>query len=309
MPNLKPPITDVAMALDYRQRILAAIPAASSFSPLMTLYLTDNMQVSEIARVRDNEFIHAIKYYPAGATTNSENGVTDITTVMPVLEEMARLGVPLLIHGEVTDTDIDIFDREEKFIDTVLSPLLDRLPELKVVLEHITTSQAARFVSEQSSNIAATITPHHLLLNRNDLLAGGVRPHFYCLPILKRDIHQKALIEAAISGNPRFFLGTDSAPHARHTKETDCGCAGIYSAAGAIELYTEVFDQHNALDKLEGFASYFGADFYGLPRNTAEIVLEKKAWTMPLEFSLGKDSVVPMRAGEELEWSVTEVIE
>jgi dihydroorotase len=307
MPNLKPPIANVEMALDYRQRILEVVPEGMPFSPLMTLYLTDKLSVSEIAKAQENEFIHAIKYYPAGATTNSENGVTDINAVMPVLEEMARLGLPLLIHGEVTDADIDIFDREEKFIDTILSPLLDRIPELKIVLEHITTSQAVQFVSEQNTNIAATITPHHLLYNRNDLLAGGVRPHFYCLPILKRDIHQKALGDAAISGNSRFFLGTDSAPHARHTKETDCGCAGIYSAAGAIELYTEFFDQQNALDKLEGFASHFGADFYGLPRNTAELVLEKKAWSMPQEFRFGDYTVVPMRAGEEVEWSVTEV--
>jgi dihydroorotase len=308
MPNLNPPVTTVDMGVDYRQRILDALPSDTTFSPLMTLYLTDNLSITEVRRAHDSEFVHAIKYYPEGATTNSENGVTNIDTVMPALEEMAKLGLPLLIHGEVTDADVDIFDREEKFLDTILCPLLQKLPELKVVLEHITTAQAVEFVSEQNSNIAATITPHHLLFNRNDLLAGGVRPHFYCLPILKRNIHQQALAKAATSGNPRFFLGTDSAPHARHTKETDCGCAGIYSAAGAIELYTEFFDQHNALEKLEGFASHFGADFYGLPRNSGEIVLEKKAWTMPNEFPLGDNSVVPMRAGEEIEWSVVEII-
>ncbi|HAO89082.1 MAG TPA: dihydroorotase, partial [Gammaproteobacteria bacterium] len=254
MPNLKPPVTTVEQALAYRQRILNALPTDTNFSPLMTLYLTDNLAQEELVRLSEEPAVVAVKYYPAGATTNSDSGVSSIDRVMPSLEVMAKRGIPLLIHGEVTDGEIDIFDREQRFIDTVLTPLRAQLPELKVVLEHITTANAVEFVSEQSSNVAATITVHHLLYNRNHLLAGGVRPHFYCLPVLKRNSHQLALIEAATSGNPKFFLGTDSAPHPKGDKEAACGCAGIYTAAGALELYAEVFDQADALDRLGGFA-------------------------------------------------------
>ncbi|HBJ89465.1 MAG TPA: dihydroorotase, partial [Gammaproteobacteria bacterium] len=252
MPNLKPPVTTVEQALAYRQRILNALPTDTNFSPLMTLYLTDNLAQEELVRLSEEPAVVAVKYYPAGATTNSDSGVSSIDRVMPSLEVMAKRGIPLLIHGEVTDGEIDIFDREQRFIDTVLAPLRAQLPELKVVLEHITTANAVEFVSEQSSNVAATITVHHLLYNRNHLLAGGVRPHFYCLPVLKRNSHQLALIEAATSGNPKFFLGTDSAPHPKGDKEAACGCAGIYTAPGALELYAEVFDQADALDRLEG---------------------------------------------------------
>ncbi|HAU25271.1 MAG TPA: dihydroorotase, partial [Gammaproteobacteria bacterium] len=250
MPNLKPPVTTVEQALAYRQRILNALPTDTNFSPLMTLYLTDNLAQEELVRLSEEPAVVAVKYYPAGATTNSDSGVSSIDRVMPSLEVMAKRGIPLLIHGEVTDGEIDIFDREQRFIDTVLTPLRAQLPELKVVLEHITTANAVEFVSEQSSNVAATITVHHLLYNRNHLLAGGVRPHFYCLPVLKRNSHQLALIEAATSGNPKFFLGTDSAPHHKGDKEAACGCAGIYTAPGALELYTEVFDPADALDRL-----------------------------------------------------------
>src|SRR5690606_11671670 len=247
----------------------------SNFEPLMTLYLTDGMSVREIEEAKASGLVHAVKYYPAGATTNSDNGVTAIDKVYPVLEAMAELGMPLLIHGEVTNPEIDIFDREQVFIDTVLQPLVNRYPTLRIVLEHITTRQAAQFVAQASDNLAATITAHHLLYNRTHMLSGGIRPHLYCLPILKRNIHQQALIEAATSGNPRFFLGTDSAPHARHLKEHACGCAGSYTAPAALELYAEAFDQAQALDKLEGFASLYGADFYGLPRNTGHVVLQQ----------------------------------
>jgi len=306
MPNLKPPVTSVADALAYRDRILQATPAGSSFQPLMTLYLTDNTSVEEVELAHRSEFIHAIKYYPSGATTNSEHGVSSIERVYPTLERMAELGIPLLMHGEVTDTAIDIFDREQAFIESVLAPLLQRFPRLRIILEHITTSQAVRFVEEQAENIAATITVHHLLYNRNHLLAGGIRPHFYCLPILKRNSHQEALIAAAISGNSKFFLGSDSAPHPLQDKESSCGCAGIYSAPAAIELYAEVFERCNALDKLEGFASFYGADFYGLPRNKTQIKLIKSTWEMPEEFQLGAHSVVPIRANEPVSWRVDE---
>ena len=305
MPNLKPPVTSVTAALAYRERILAACPAANSFDPLMTLYLTDTLPVAEVERAVANAHVHAIKYYPAGATTNSDNGVTKLEKVYPALEKMAELGLPLLIHGEVTNSEIDIFDREKIFIDTLLAPLVSRLPELKIVLEHITTQHAAEFVMQASSNVAATITVHHLLYNRNDLLTGGVRPHLYCLPILKRSVHQEALLAAATSGNPNFFLGTDSAPHARSTKEHACGCAGVYSAPAALELYAEVFEHCNALDKLEGFASFFGADFYGLPRNKTRITLEKAAWQMPAHYAYLDEEIIPVRANETVLWRVT----
>lgn len=305
MPNLKPPITTTAAARDYRQRILDAVPQGLAFEPLMTLYLTDQLSPQEITKARESEVIIAVKYYPAGATTNSDSGVTEISKIYPVIERMIDEELPLLIHGEVTDHEIDIFDREQCFIDEVLAPLTQRYPELKVVLEHITTKNAVDFVKSQKSNIAATITVHHLLYNRNDLLAGGVRPHFYCLPILKRNIHQQALLNAATSGNPQFFLGTDSAPHEKHLKESDCGCAGIYSAPGAIELYAEVFESQNALDKLEGFSSFFGPDFYSLPRNKQSICLTKKPWTMDQNFQFDNSSVIPIRAGETINWQIS----
>lgn len=302
MPNLKPPVTTVEQALAYRQRILNALPTDTNFSPLMTLYLTDNLAQEELVRLSEEPAVVAVKYYPAGATTNSDSGVSSIDRVMPSLEVMAKRGIPLLIHGEVTDGEIDIFDREQRFIDTVLTPLRAQLPELKVVLEHITTANAVEFVSEQSSNVAATITVHHLLYNRNHLLAEGVRPHFYCLPVLKRNSHQLALIEAATSGNPKFFLGTDSAPHHKGDKEAACGCAGIYTAPGALELYAEVFDQADALDRLEGFASLYGPRFYGLPVNTEKISLVRDSWQMEESFQFGSNTVIPVRAGETLHW-------
>ncbi len=305
MPNLKTPVTSVSAALAYRQRILAAVPEELSFEPLMTLYLTEELSSDEIVRAHESEFIHAIKYYPAGATTFSESGIDSVDKIFPALEKMVELNLPLLIHGEVTDKTVDIFDREAVFIETVLQPIIEKYPELRVVLEHITTSQAVDFVTEQSDRVAATITVHHLLYNRNHLLAGGVRPHFYCLPVLKRDSHQKALVTAAISGNPKFFLGTDSAPHACSIKETNCGCAGIFSAPAALELYTELFEQSGALDKLEGFASLFGPDFYQLPRNEKRITLQKDSWQMPAEFALGADSVVPIRASSTIKWRVS----
>jgi dihydroorotase len=302
MPNLKPPVTTVESALAYRERIMAALPAGSDFQPLMTLYLTDTLSPAEIDKAQASGKIQAVKYYPAGATTNSDSGVTDIEKVYPVLERMAAIGMPLLVHGEVTDSQVDIFDREARFIEHTLAPLHQRYPELKIVLEHITTRQAVEFVQAGSEQLAATITVHHLLYNRNHLLAGGVRPHFFCLPILKRDSHQQALIEAATSGSKRFFLGTDSAPHSRANKETACGCAGIYTAPAALELYAEVFEQAGALDKLEGFASHHGPDFYGLPRNTEQLVLSKQDWTMPAQFPLGDAEVIPIRAGEPVQW-------
>ena len=307
MPNLKPPVIDTASARAYRDQIIANIPAGLSFEPLMTLYLTDAMQPEEIAVAKASGFVKAVKYYPAGATTNSENGVTHIDNVSAVLEAMAKAGMPLLIHGEVTDSHIDIFDREKIFIDTILAPLVKRFPTLKIVLEHITTKHAVDFVTAAGPNIAATVTAHHLLYNRTDMLAGGIRPHLYCLPILKRNIHQQALIDAVTSGNPQFFLGTDSAPHIRGTKETACGCAGCYTAFAALELYAAVFEQADALDKLEGFSSHFGPDFYGLPRNTRQIRLERSPWTVPADYAFGPERVVPLRAGEQLQWRVAEI--
>ena len=306
MPNLKPPITSVSDALAYRERIMQCVPHGMSFNPLMTLYLIDNLPTGELSKLADEPHVAAIKYYPAGATTNSESGVTSIDKVMPVLEKMADLEIPLLVHGEVTDHDVDIFDREQRFIDQVLCPLRARLPELKVVLEHITTQQAVEFVFSENERVGATITVHHLLFNRNDMLASGVRPHFYCLPILKRSSHQHALVEAATSGNPSFFLGTDSAPHARHDKESDCGCAGVYTAPAAIELYAEVFEHAGALDKLENFASQFGPRFYGLDPNKGAITLERSEWSMPAQYDLGTDTVIPVRAGGSLSWRLRE---
>jgi len=304
MPNLSPPITTTAQALEYRARILAALTKGVKFEPLMTLYLTNNTSVEEIRTAKASGVIHAVKLYPAGATTNSDAGVTDLRNCYAALEEMQRCNMPLLVHGEVTNSDIDIFDREALFIERVMQPLLKDLPNLRVIFEHITTKDAAQFVAEAPDTIAATITPQHLLYNRNAMLVGGIRPHFYCLPILKRETHREALIEAACSGSKKFFLGTDSAPHAQHTKETDCGCAGCYSAHTAIELYAEAFDAAGALDKLEGFASFFGADYYGLPRNTESITLRREDWTVPSTLGFGEHQLVPLRAGEILKWKL-----
>jgi dihydroorotase len=304
MPNLRPPVTTTGQALAYRERILAALPAGMEFEPLMTLYLTDNTGADEIRKAKQSGLIHAVKLYPAGATTNSEAGVTDLRQTYAALEEMQRCGMPLLVHGEVTDPVVDVFDRESVFIARILIPLLRDLPELRVVFEHITTSDAAQFVSEAADNIAATITAHHLLYNRNAMLVGGIRPHYYCLPLLKRETHREALVIAATSGSRKFFLGTDSAPHAQHTKENACGCAGCYTAHAAIEMYAEVFEQADALEKLEGFASYFGADYYGLPRNTQKITLNKAEWQVPLTVGFGDHRLVPLRAGEKMKWKL-----
>ena len=304
MPNLKPPVTTTALAGAYRERILAARPAGSDFEPLMTLYLTDATPPAEIAAAKASGFVHGVKLYPAGATTNSDSGVTDIRRCDETLAEMARLGMPLLIHGEVTDAEIDVFDREAVFIDRILGPLLQRHPTLRVVFEHITTRDAAQFVRDAGPNIAATITAHHLLYNRNALFQGGIRPHNYCLPVLKREVHRAALVEAAISGSAKFFLGTDSAPHARHTKEADCGCAGCYTALTALELYAEAFEAAGALDKLEGFASHFGPDFYRLPRNAGRVTLLREPYQVPSDLPYGSDRLTPFRAGETLRWQM-----
>jgi len=302
MPNLKPPVATTEQALAYRERIRAALPAGSGFEPLMTLYLTDRTTPDEITRARHSGAVVACKLYPAGATTNSESGVTDIPRLKPVLEAMREIGMPLLVHGEVTDETVDIFDREPVFIERVLRPLLNDVPGLKVVLEHVTTAEAVNFVRSGPETLAATITPHHLLYNRNALFAGGIRPHVYCLPVLKRERHRLALVEAATSGHPRFFLGTDSAPHAIGTKECGGGCAGIFSAHAALEFYAEVFDRAGALDRLEGFASRHGPDFYGLPRNQERITLIREPWTLPERYAFGDSRVVPMGAGETLGW-------
>jgi dihydroorotase len=302
MPNLKPPVTTVEQAKEYRQRILTALEPGLSFTPLMTLYLTESMPADEITRASESGFVHAVKFYPAGATTHSEAGARDLVHCEAVIARMAEVGMPLLVHGEVTDPEVDIFDREAVFIDRHLMPLLKRHPNLKVVMEHITTEQAVQFVNSQPGNVAATITAHHLLYNRNALFQGGIRPHFYCLPVLKREQHRQALVAAATSGSPKFFLGTDSAPHAKSLKEAACGCAGIYTAHAALELYAEAFDKANALDKLEGFASHFGPDFYGLPRNQDSITLARKPWVVPLNYSYGDSELVPLRAGEVVEW-------
>ena len=302
MPNLKPPVTTVEMAAAYRERILAARPAGSTFEPLMTLYLTEATTADEVRKAKASGFVHGIKLYPAGATTNSDAGVRDVSNAMVALEAMAEVGMPLLVHGEVTDPAVDVFDREAVFIDTVFEPLLKRLPGLRVVFEHITTRQAAEYVASAGDNIAATITAHHLLMNRNALFTGGIRPHHYCLPVLKRESHREALLAAATSGSKKFFLGTDSAPHARHTKENACGCAGMYTANAAIELYAEAFDAAGALDKLEAFASFNGPDFYQLPRNTDTLSLVREPWQVPASLTYGNDELIPLRAGEYVQW-------
>ena len=301
MPNLKPPVTTAAQALAYADRIRAAVPEGLHFEPLMTLYLTDRLPPDEIARARDAGVV-AVKLYPAGATTNSDAGVTDLRHTRPTLEAMQRLGLPLLVHGEVTDPAIDLFDREAVFIDTQLIPLRRDFPELKIVFEHITTREAAQYVAEAGAHTAATITAHHLLYNRNALFTGGVRPHYYCLPVLKRETHRLALVAAATSGSDRFFLGTDSAPHPAHLKEHASGCAGCYTAHAAIEMYAEVFDQAGALHQLEAFASFNGADFYGLPRNTSTITLRRESWMPPESFAFGQTELKPLRSGEALPW-------
>jgi dihydroorotase len=304
MPNLRPPVTTIEQAQAYRARILAVLPAGAKFEPLMTLYLTDNTSAEEIHKAKASGIVHAVKLYPAGATTNSDAGVTDLRKTYAALEEMQRCGMPLLVHGEVTDPAVDVFDREAVFIARVLQPLLKDLPELRVVFEHITTRDAAEFVASATENIAATVTAHHLLYNRNALFQGGIRPHYFCLPVLKREIHREALVRAATGGSRKFFLGTDSAPHAQHTKENDCGCAGCYTAHAAIEMYAEVFEQTGALDKLEGFASFFGADFYGLPRNTDKVTLRKESWQVPNSIPFGELRLVPLRAGEKMNWKL-----
>jgi dihydroorotase len=301
MPNLKPPVRTVDEASAYRDRILAAIPDGMSFEPLMTLYLTDNTTPDEIAKAKESGFVKAVKYYPAGATTNSDSGVSDILKVTDALQAMESVGLPLLLHGEVTSADIDMFDRETVFIESILKPLIEKMPSLRIVLEHITTQQAAEFVTESPDHIGATLTPQHLLYNRNAMFQGGIRPHYYCLPILKREAHREALVAAATSGNKKFFLGTDSAPHVTGAKEASCGCAGIYSAHAAIEFYAEAFEKANALDKLEGFASHFGPDFYGLPRNTDQITLVKEEHTVSATHPAG---VTPLRANETLGWKL-----
>ena len=304
MPNLRPPVTTTEMAAAYRQRILDALPAGMRFEPLMTLYLTDNTTADEIRKAKDSGFVHGVKLYPAGATTNSDSGVTNIGHCVKALEAMEQCGMPLLVHAEVTDADVDVFDREKVFIERHMIPLLQRFPALRVVFEHITTRDAADFVSAAPAHIGATITAHHLLMNRNAMFSGGIRPHHYCLPVLKREEHRQALIQAVISGNPKFFLGTDSAPHPRSAKEAACGCAGMYTAHAAIELYAEVFEAAGALGRLEAFAAFHGADFYGLPRNASQITLKKEAWKVPDSLPMGADVLVPLRAGQEVGWKL-----
>jgi dihydroorotase len=302
MPNLQPPVTTTAQALAYRERILAALPAGSGFQPLMTLYLTDRTAAADINAAVASGLVQAVKLYPAGATTHSDAGVTDIRNTYPALEAMLEQGMPLLVHAEVTDPEVDVFDREQVFINRILEPLTVRYPGLKVVLEHATTREGIDFVKSAPDTVAATITAHHLLLNRNAMFRGGLQPHAYCLPVLKRETHREALLEAAISGNRKFFLGTDSAPHARERKESSCGCAGIYTAHAALELYAQAFEDAGALQRLEDFASHFGPDFYGLPRNTATVTLEKTDWQVPASYALGDSTLVPMHAGQTLHW-------
>jgi dihydroorotase len=305
MPNLRPPVTSSAMAEAYRERILAALPAGMNFVPLMTLYLTDNTSPEEIARARASGFVHGVKLYPAGATTNSDSGVTDLNNCQAALAAMEKHGLPLLVHAEVTDADVDVFDREKVFIERHMIPLLQRFPALRVVFEHITTRDAADFVREAPAHVGATITAHHLLMNRNAMFNGGIRPHHYCLPVLKREEHRQALVAAAVSGNPKFFLGTDSAPHPKAAKEAACGCAGMYTAHAAIEFYAEAFEAAGALDRLEAFASFYGADFYGLPRNSEKITLIRESWRVPETLPLGEGDLVPLRAGQEVAWKLT----
>jgi dihydroorotase len=304
MPNLNPPITTTAAAGAYRERIRHALSSTSAFEPLMTIYLTDDTSADEIARVKQSGFVHAVKYYPAGATTNSQSGVTSLAHASPALAAMERHGVVLSIHGEVTDPDVDIFDRERVFVERELAAIVHDFPGLRVVLEHITTQEAAAFVTSAPPTVAATITPQHLLYARNALFAGGLRPHLYCLPVPKREAHRRALVAAATSGNPKFFLGTDSAPHAKGAKEQACGCAGCYSAPVALPSYAEAFDDAGALDRLEGFASLHGAAYYGLPPNTGSITLVKESWRVPDTFPFGDETIVPLRAGENLRWRV-----
>jgi dihydroorotase len=304
MPNLRPPVSTADAARAYYDRIRQALPATLIFEPLMTLYLTDNMAAEEISRAYQDGVVKAVKLYPAGATTNSDSGVTSLAKCAAVLAEMEKSGMPLLIHGEVTDAEIDVFDREKVFIERHLQPLLKDFPGLKVVFEHITTKDAAEFVAQGSDNLAATITAHHLLMNRNAMFTGGIRPHHYCLPVLKRETHRQALVKAAISGSPKFFLGTDSAPHPKSAKETSCGCAGMYTAHAAIELYAEAFEAAGALDKLEGFASFYGPDFYHLPRNTDKITLRKEEWLVPESIPFADDVLVPLRAGQTIAWKL-----
>jgi dihydroorotase len=304
MPNLKPPVTTTASALHYRDRILGELPDASDFEPLMTLYLTDDTPPDEIARAKLSGHIHGVKLYPAGATTHSAAGVTRISRCFHTLERMEQIGLPLLVHGESTDPAIDVFDREKAFLEETLGPLVERFPQLKVVLEHITTRDAVQYVEVTGANVAATITAHHLLMNRNALFQGGIRPHHYCLPVLKREEHRDALVEAATSGNPKFFLGTDSAPHARGAKETACGCAGIYSAHAALELYATAFEEAGALDRLEAFASEHGANFYGLPHNRGSVTLVREEWRVPETLDFGGEPLVPLRAGDTVPWKL-----
>ncbi|WP_074858478.1 dihydroorotase [Nitrosospira briensis] len=304
MPNLRPAVVTTEMALAYHDRILAALPPGTQFEPLMTLYLTDNTTSTEIILAKNSGAIHGVKYYPAGATTNSAAGVSDIARCYGTLATMEETGMPLLVHGEVTDPEVDVFDKEKIFLERVLVPVTQRFPSLRVVFEHITTSEAVDFVTSASNHIAATITVHHMLLNRNALFQGGIHPHHYCLPVLKRETHRRKLVAAATSGSPKFFLGTDSAPHSRSTKESACGCAGIYTAHAAIELYAEVFEQAGALDKLEAFASFHGADFYRLPRNRDSITLKKESWKAATELEFGGETLVPLRAGESLGWKL-----
>jgi len=304
MPNLKPPVRTTYQALDYRERILAALPGEVAFEPLMTLYLTDDTPPEEIARAKLSGHVHGVKLYPAGATTHSDAGVTRISRCFHALEKMQEVGLPLLVHGESTDPAIDVFDREKAFIDEVLGPTVERFPGLKIVLEHITTRDAVQYVEVTGPNVAATVTAHHLLMNRNALFMGGIRPHHYCLPVLKREEHREALVEAATSGNPKFFLGTDSAPHPRRDKETGCGCAGIYTGHAALELYAVAFEEAGALERLEGFASVFGAGFYGLPVNQDRLTLVREDWTVPQRLKFGDDELVPLRAGETIPWKL-----
>jgi len=306
MPNLVPPVRTADDAQAYRQRILQARPGGSAFEPLMTLYLTDRTSADDIRAAKASGIVHGAKMYPAGATTNSDSGVTHLDNISAALEAMAEVGLPLLVHGEVTRSEVDVFDREKLFIDEHMRRVVERYPTLKVVFEHITTADAVQFVNEAPATVAATITAQHLLYNRNHMLVGGIRPHFYCLPILKRNVHQVALLDAATSGSSKFFLGTDSAPHAQHAKEAACGCAGCYTAYAAIELYAEAFEQRNALDKLEGFASLHGPAFYGLPVNTDTITLVREEWTAPHSLPFGEQSVIPLRAGEKLRWRLLE---
>ncbi|MGZ4994004.1 MAG: dihydroorotase [Methylobacter sp.] len=305
MPNLKPPVTTVAQALSYREEILQAVPEGLNFTPLMTLYLTGSTTADEIKNAAESEYVLAFKLYPAGATTNSDSGVADVKAVYPLFAAMEHYDIPLLIHGEITDDACDIFDRERVFIDTCLTDIARNFPDLRIVVEHVTTTEAVQFVQDAGTNIAATITPQHLLFNRNAILAGGIKPHYYCLPVIKRESHRLALVKAATSGSPKFFLGTDSAPHLTSLKETACGCAGCYSAHAALELYAEAFERVDALDKLEGFASFYGADFYRLPRNSGTVTLEKTVWKVPSVYGESDIAITPLKANEALSWKLS----